>query len=549
MEWIFGAGLLAILAILYINYSKNKKIKELRRSLLQDWGKAKQNEYFNIDAIRLYFDNNLHKEKAYHLINDRVANDLDIDALYEFIDRTSSRIGQQYLYYKLRTIESIEKLKDFDLLSNTFLKDENLRYETQLILSELNSTNAYDLERLINDEQITKPGFLKYIYVSSLASLVCLILGFFNPVFFIFLLLLFSIHSFVHYKNKQNVSSYTSAVHQLSKSLKVANQLSTEEKIKQHFPDLTFLSKVNAIQLKTSFISFEKHLTGEFAAVFWLLLELIKIQFMIEYIIFYSFIDSINNQRENIDSLFQFIGKVDAAISTASLKSGAQEYCEPVFVSNKYISTKDIQHPLITNCIPNSICLDGKSLLLTGSNMSGKTTFIRTIALNAVLAQTLNICYAKEYSAQFLKIHSSIRITDSLLNDTSYYLKEVLTIKDLITASKDDSPCLFILDEIFKGTNTIERVSGGKAILSYLNQSKHIVLVSTHDIELTEMLEKDNYDLYHFNESIDDEKLHFDHKLKPGKLKTRNAIKILELYDYPESIVSEARRTEKESFG
>jgi DNA mismatch repair ATPase MutS len=331
--------------------------------------------------------------------------------------------------------------------------------------------------------------------------------------------------------------------------LKVANQLSTEEKIKQHFPDLTFLSKVNAIQLKTSFISFEKHLTGEFAAVFWLLLELIKIQFMIEYIIFYSFIDSINNQRENIDSLFQFIGKVDAAISTASLKSGAQEYCEPVFVSNKYISTKDIQHPLITNCIPNSICLDGKSLLLTGSNMSGKTTFIRTIALNAVLAQTLNICYAKEYSAQFLKIHSSIRITDSLLNDTSYYLKEVLTIKDLITASKDDSPCLFILDEIFKGTNTIERVSGGKAILSYLNQSKHIVLVSTHDIELTEMLEKDNYDLYHFNESIDDEKLHFDHKLKPGKLKTRNAIKILELYDYPESIVSEARRTEKESFG
>jgi len=549
MEWIFGIGLVSILVILYINYSKKKKLKDLRNGLIQNWGKAKENEYFNIDAIKLYFDNNLHKEEAYHLISNRIANDLDIDEIYKFIDRTSSRIGQQYLYYKLRTISTIEKLKDFDALTKIIQQDEDLRLETQLSLSSLNSTNAYDIERLINEEPFTKPSYLKYIYVSSFASIACLILGFFYPIFFLCLLLLFTGHSLVHYKNKQNVSSYTNAVYELSQTLKVANQLSKQEKLRQHFPDLDFLNKVNRIQLKTSFIGFEKNLTSEFAGVFWLLIELIKIQFMAEYIIFYSFIDSVNKERENIDKLFQFIGEIDAAISNASLKSGEQEYCEPNFISNKQVSTKEIRHPLIPNCIANNLHLDNKSLLLTGSNMSGKTTFIRTIAINTVLAQTLHICYAKEYTAPFLKVHSSIRISDDLLNDTSYYLKEVLTIKELITASKDKHPCLFILDEIFKGTNTIERVSGGKAILSYLNQDKHIVLVSTHDIELTEMLEKDNYDLYHFNESIDDEKLHFDHKLKSGKLKTRNAIKILELYDYPESIVSDARRTEKESFG
>jgi DNA mismatch repair ATPase MutS len=106
----------------------------------------------------------------------------------------------------------------------------------------------------------------------------------------------------------------------------------------------------------------------------------------------------------------------------------------------------------------------------------------------------------------------------------------------------------FVLDEIFKGTNTIERISGGKAILSYLNNSNHIVLVSTHDIELTDLLAQNNYDLYHFSEHIEQEELQFDHLLKKGKLQTRNAIRILELYDYPSEIIFDARTTEKNCF-
>jgi DNA mismatch repair ATPase MutS len=183
-------------------------------------------------------------------------------------------------------------------------------------------------------------------------------------------------------------------------------------------------------------------------------------------------------------------------------------------------------------------------MLLTGSNMSGKTTFIRTVAINSILAQTLNCCFAKSYNAPFYKIYSSIRITDDLLENTSYYLQEVLTVKELIDASNDKSPCLFVLDEIFKGTNTIERISGGKAILSYLNKINHTVLVSTHDIELTALLEKDNYDLYHFSEQIENNNLFFDHKIKAGKLKTRNAIKILDLYKYPSEIIKEAKEIE-----
>jgi DNA mismatch repair ATPase MutS len=100
---------------------------------------------------------------------------------------------------------------------------------------------------------------------------------------------------------------------------------------------------------------------------------------------------------------------------------------------------------------------------------------------------------------------------------------------------------LFALDEVFRGTNTVERIASAKAILSYLNKGENIVIVSTHDVELAEML-KEEYDLYHFSESVEGKQLLFDHTLKDGPLKTRNAITILEIADYPKEIVEEARR-------
>ena len=98
---------------------------------------------------------------------------------------------------------------------------------------------------------------------------------------------------------------------------------------------------------------------------------------------------------------------------------------------------------------------------------------------------------------------------------------------------------LFLLDEIFKGTNTIERISAGKAVLSYLNSGSNIVFVSTHDIELADML-IDTYELYHFSEQVDNKTVDFDFKLKNGKLQNRNAIRILEINDYPKEIITEA---------
>ena len=131
------------------------------------------------------------------------------------------------------------------------------------------------------------------------------------------------------------------------------------------------------------------------------------------------------------------------------------------------------------------------------------------------------------------------------MNDKSYYFEEVLTIKEMIDKSVDGTPNLFLLDEIFKGTNTIERISAGKAVLSSLAKADNIVFVSTHDVELADLL-KDEYALYHFSEKVDHKTVDFDYKLKDGKLKDRNAIRILQINGYPEHIIKEAIEISKE---
>ncbi len=542
MNWIFGIIIILIALIFLLRYYFKKKRLKTIDLLVKQWGKAKENERFNFDSIAQYFLNTAKKEHAYHIISDQTTKDLDLNELFRYIDRTTSKIGQQYLYYKIRTIETREKLYEFDELVELFESNASLRLNYQVELLKLNS---YDLEKLVNEVTIEKPGYHKALIPLSLLSVLIIIAGLFNPVFFLLLMPLFITNAVLHYRTKNYIRYYLSAVSQLNKGLRVCKKFFASPEIKTHFSNSTFLQKIKEISFKTSFISFEKQMGNELAAFIWLIMELIKIQFNVESIIFYRFIDDIVKKKQSIDEMFCFIGEIDSAISTASLRHENAIICKPEFVQAKEISIVHMLHPLIKDCVPNDIKLKNKSLLLTGSNMSGKTTFIRTVAINSILSQTLNLAFAKEFTIPFYKVYSSIRIEDDLLKDTSYYLKEVLTIKDFIEISNDKYPCLFVLDEIFKGTNTIERISGGKAILSYLNNAYNFVFVSTHDIELTELLMNEQFDLYHFSEQIENNALLFDHKLKKGKLKTRNAIRILELYDYPKEIILDARKTEE----
>lgn len=518
----------------------HRKSTKYKQNLLTEFGHLKD-DFFDFEQIEKYFrkkDNS----NSFQILSDKTCNDLDINELFMFIDRTKSKVGQQFLYNKIRNIPAdnseSEKKETF---INEFICKPDLRVEAQYQLSLLNNKEAYYIASLFQEEILKPPKWYALIPLLFFTNVFFVVVTFFKPAFLLGILGVTIINLIIHFWNKKNLFNYYSSIPQLSKLNGVAQELFKIDFLKALKPDLMKSTRIlNKVNSRMSFFNFDAGMQNDQRIVFWSLLEIVKIIFLIEPLFLFGTLKRIDTKRKEIEDVFLYVGEIDAIISIASLRNGLETFCKPV-ITNKQeeLLIKEVYHPLIENCITNSLNLNNKSILLTGSNMSGKTTFIRTVAINLITGLTINTCFAEKIVTPRLKIFSAIRISDDLMNDKSYYFEEVLTIKEMIDISNDGAINLFLLDEIFKGTNTVERISAGKAVLSYLNGSKNIVFVSTHDIELAELLINE-YDLYHFSEIISQNTVDFDFKLKAGKLKTRNAIRILQINNYPDSVIKEA---------
>jgi hypothetical protein len=543
---IWGSLLLFIFAAiaLYLQFSANNKRKNQLVELRENWGKPKESAQFNFNQIGKYFRHQTEDSSAYfQVIPDSVFTDLNLEAVFEFIDRTISRIGQQYLYYKLRTVEkNAAKLRQFDDLAETFAGNEALRLNTQQVLLPLNQHNSYYFEVLIYGGEIKPPKWLPLVYLLTAGMVLLAIFAFWFPGLVLLMLPVFIFNLVIHYWNKGNINASNIALNEYLKTYHTGLLLSKVPELKNRFSDVSFLQELAPINRQMKLISLNNLLENDSTNLIYGIMEIVKIFLNAETLAFYGIIQKVKVRKNALNQLFCFIGETDAAISVASLRSGLPAFCKPDFSGAKQFQIQQLRHPLIPDCVPNDLVLNQKSLLLIGSNMSGKTTFIRTLALNLLLGQTLYTCVASHFQAPFSRLYSSVKIADDLLNATSYYLEEVNVIKEFMLQAASPEPALFILDEIFKGTNTVERIAAGKAILSYLAQGNHSVLVSTHDVELTQLLET-KYDLYHFSETINQTDLVFDHKLKAGPLTTRNAIKILKINNFPTSVISDATAT------
>jgi DNA mismatch repair ATPase MutS len=523
-----------------------KPKKKTEDRLKESFGEFK-NDSFDFDLIEKYFRKNNNSE-AHQVISDKTCNDLDFNDLFTFLDRTNSRVGQQYLYNKLRTINADEHQTRLDEeIIEKLSNDIELRVSIQKKIETLKHRDAYYITTLFQDAHLEPPKWLFIIKILSILSLTSLVLSFFYPIFFIVLLGLFCINFVIHFWNKNNVVQYVSSIPQLLKLNSVASHLFATPFLKSLNPKLPkSITLLNQVKNRMSFFKLEAKFQGEFQIIVWFLFEVFKTLFLLEPLLLFGVLKKLNTKRDDIEDVFKFVGHIDMLISIASIRHGAKTFCIPVINNddNKIIA-HDVCHPLIFDCKTNSIEISNKSILLTGSNMSGKTSFIRAIGLNVITGLTINTCFASSMTFPLFRVFSAIRISDDLINDKSYYFEEVLTIKDMLLESKKEDRNLFLLDELFKGTNTVERISGGKAVLSSLVKNNNTVLVSTHDIELTDMLSSE-YELYHFSEILSDKTVGFDYKLKEGKLKNRNAIRILEINDYPKEVISEAIAISKE---
>jgi len=239
------------------------------------------------------------------------------------------------------------------------------------------------------------------------------------------------------------------------------------------------------------------------------------------------------DQPENVDAWFDAMGETEGLTSFAGMAFANPGYVFPQILRGEHILiTKDMGHPLIPvkSRIPNDFSLEGQESIgmITGSNMAGKSTFLRTIGVNMVLALAGGPVCADTFKLTPSQIFSSMRTQDNLEENISSFYAELNRIKQLLQVTADNTPVFFLLDEILKGTNSHDRHLGAVSLVRQLTEENTSGLISTHDIDLAkEATEGRNVSNYSFNSTIHGDEILFDYKLTPGICESFNASKLM----------------------
>ncbi|MFT6961124.1 MAG: hypothetical protein ACJAWV_000832, partial [Flammeovirgaceae bacterium] len=510
---IFIAILLLIIGIILLARSKQKE-KGLKKAK-ERWGKPKSG-YLNWSEIVAY-QNSFSDESTEDSIDSQTSGDLDLRNVFAQFNHTYSKVGEQILWKNLHSPKSeLSELEQFDDLVENLRGEEDVRLPFQLELQKLNNSKDYYFPQLFFGETMNSPKWASFVWIWQIFTLVSLIGSFFIPQLSILLILVLTSNMILHFVNKQRVLRYAQAFQRLPVLLKVAKNLT------KNLADNPIYNSKNILQadfqklrnLKFRLFILSGNSTQEIdpLGIIWFFSEVIKSLTLMETAAFHKLLLGIRKHQKPIRNVFEFVGNLDFALSVASLRSSRTDWVKPQLTPTEKgtqpeLKFKNLRHPLIENCVGNSLELAEKGILITGSNMSGKSTFLRTVGLNAVLAQTTFTVFADSYQVPFLKISSSMRIADDLSESASYYMNEILSIKNLLeTANSSQKPCLFLIDELFKGTNTPERVSSATAVLKYLSGKSHFPLIATHDVEICNWLNQ-QYETFHFQEDVDSDGL------------------------------------------
>jgi hypothetical protein len=508
-------------------------------ALLEAEWRAPSPRFRNFPLIARYHDA-VAAEPAYHRLDDQTWTDLNGDDLFALLDGTASRVGQQCLYHRLRSpLNDEPALAEFAQTAQVFAEPAP-RGQALLALQRLASTDAYYLADLLAGKALPELAWTAAAPALALLLVATVVGGFWQPALWLATPVLFLLHTVLHLFYRSRIVAGVRPMQQLGNLYRAGRGLLKLEVPLGAMRGLAEpLGRLGSIVNKVAFLQVEDQLSSDIAALPWLLLQYLKIVLLLDFIVYRSCRRDMEQQADAIRAVYEGVGYVDCAVAVAGFRA-RHAHCAPRFTAETGLRLTGAYNPLVPGCVPNDLAVDQASVLLTGSNMSGKTTFMRTIGLNALLAQSIATCPATTYAAPFRRVVSSINLADSLTEGKSYYFAEAETILGFIRAAEASAGgYLFILDELFKGTNTVERIAATQAVLAYL-QPRSLVVASTHDGELGALLAP-AFTEYHFSETVTETDWYFDFLLKPGPLTTRNAIRLLARAGYPASIVQAAQ--------
>lgn len=539
--WKLLAGIIVILlvGITFSIIENKKRLKYIKFNITNNYGKS-----INLDEVIIkmknvssYFRNKNEK----NIIDDITWNDLNMDDVFKKINNTQSTAGQEVLYDMLRTpVYSQAVLTKRDKVIEFFKKNEKERYNIQFILGKLGKSNElYITNCLFNKEDNSRSNLLKFRLLAWIPT-ISLLLLLIHPMFLILTVGCVVLNVFISQRNKvenydANGFSYMISLINAANKIKEKNIFEIDENIDSIDESLKKLKNIKrkSVGIQEKSIMSDMDVFAEYA----------NLIFLRELITYEKVKNTIIKNKKELKNVYEYVGTIDALIAIASFRESLDFYTKPCLkISEKKednnIEFKDIYHPLVKESVLNNGNFS-KGVLITGSNASGKSTFIKTIAINAIMAQTIYTCFAKKYKTSYFNIYTSMALKDDIHSSESYYIVEIKSLKRILDQVQNNIPCLCFVDEILRGTNTVERIASSCEVLKNIGNENTLCFAATHDVELTYMLD-DIFENYHFEETITYNDIKFDYKIHRGRAQTRNAIKLLEFMGYNKNLVENA---------
>jgi len=443
MEYIiFFAAMLVLILLFFIKgyCDYRKEEKNFINSLYENYGKMQEREYKpeEFRNISKYYQ----KHKQDFNIDDITWNDLGMDEVFKKINFTHSAAGEEYLYYTLRTPEkSISSLTHKEEIITAFCSDKDERVRLQFILSKLGRCGKFSIHDYLDylDELGVRSNTKHYLALLALIFSISVI--FVNLPFGLLLLVCVVIfNNITYFREKNNIDPY------ITSFAYIFRMLDTAQKVQKN--------KINALTEENSTLELcckklDGYKRGSFLLMsagrmsgsgnpLELLLDFIRMGFHLDLIKFNQMLSQVRLHANDIDQIITVLGKIDSLIAIGEYRESLEHFCIPEFIESTGYEITDAYHPLISNPVKNSICTKN-GILITGSNASGKSTFLKTIAINTILAQSIHTCLSSTYKSSLFRICSSMSLRDDVEGGSSYYMVEIKSIKRILDFMTNES--------------------------------------------------------------------------------------------------------------
>jgi len=471
------------------------------------------------------------------LLDEPTWDDLDLDAVAEHLDRTVSLPGRMVLYRMLRTPSlSASVLAERERLIALFEKDQGLGAALREELARLNRTvSAEELVRLLwgaPPEALPFPWVYPLLAVAAVVTLAAAVA--IGKLWLLATVAVLMVNSTIHFSTRARWQGELEALRFVAALLVAARRVARLEAeglgdCRRRLAGAVRQTKPLARQIAWLSSSGMRDL----------LYDYVNMAFLLELRAYRRILVRLPATRPLLREVFLSLGELDALRGVACWRGERNGWCRPELDDGAPgLEIEDGTHPLLDGAIPNSVILS-RGALVTGANMSGKSTFLRLLGINAVLAQSIGTCTARRYRATRLRVLSSMRAADDVTRGKSHYLAEAERLHTLVRLV-GSGPTLCLIDELLSGTNAVERLAASAAILEHLAESGALVVAATHDLELAEQL-VGVFDAYSFADDFAGCDLRFDHRIRAGLATRRNAIQLLEHLGYPQELVDRAR--------